>query len=351
MLGFKKYNSIENTYDKEFMERIKLEEYDSLPYVVQEKVHGANCCFVTDGKEVYFAKRTGMIETGEKFYDYEELLARYKERVILLFVRVKEIYPNAESVLIYGEMFGGKYPHPDVKNLPQVVCIQKGVFYSPCHEFYGFDICVCGADVNRYLSLDEVNNLFEESGFLYAKTLFKGSLEDCLLYPNAFQSHIAEWLGFPPIEGNICEGVVIRPVEPLFLKNGSRLLLKNKNSKFAEKKSIKKREPALFVTPAYSKELLDIQAIVESFITENRLNNTISKIGEVSFPKDTGRLIGLLAKDVLEDFLKEYSETYATLEKSEQKILNKYISKVSTELIKKVTGLGCGSTTISMKSP
>ncbi|MDR1882492.1 MAG: RNA ligase, Rnl2 family [Prevotella sp.] len=336
MLEFKKYNSIENTYNKEFMEKIKSEGYDSLPYVVQEKVHGANCCFVTDGKEAHFAKRTGMIEPGEKFYDYEELLARYKERVILLFVRIKEIYPDTESVLIYGEMFGGRYPHPEVKNAPQAMCIQKGVFYSPCHEFYGFDIYVCGADINRYLSVDKVNNLFEESGFLYAKTLFEGSLEDCLLYPNVFQSHIAEWLGFPPIEENVCEGVVIRPVEPLFFKNGSRLLLKNKNSKFAEKKSIKKRNPALFDKPAYSKELIDIQTIVESFITENRLNNTIGKIGEVSFPKDTGRLIGLLAKDVLEDFLKEYSGTYATLEKSEQKILNRHISKEAAELIKKV---------------
>jgi len=56
MLEFKKYNSIENTYNKEFMEKIKLEGYDSLLYVVQEKVHGANCCFVTDGKEVHLQK-------------------------------------------------------------------------------------------------------------------------------------------------------------------------------------------------------------------------------------------------------------------------------------------------------
>lgn len=282
-----------------------------------------------------FAKRTGIVEAEEKFYNHEELLAKYKEKVILLFVQVKDIHPDTERVLIYGEMFGGKYPHPEVKNDPQVVCIQKGVFYSPCHEFYGFDIYVGGEDINRYLPVDKVNNLFERCGFLYAKTLFEGCLEDCLLYPNVFQSHIAEWLGLPPIEENVCEGVIIRPINPLFFRNGSRILLKNKNSKFAEKKSIKKRTPALFVEPTYSKELIEIQTTVEVFVTENRLNNTISKIGEVSFPRDTGRLIGLLAKDVLEDFLKEYSGTYATLEKSEQKILNRYISKLATELIKK----------------
>ena len=336
MLEFKKYNSIENTYDKDFMEKIKLEGYDSLIYVVQEKVHGANCSFVTDGKEVYFAKRTGPIEIGEKFYDYEELFTRYIERVILLYSMIKEKYPDTETVLVYGEMFGGKYPHPNVKNDSQVMCIQKGVFYCPFHEFYGFDIYVRGVDGNRYLTVTEVNKLFEESGFLYAKTLFEGTIDECVSYPNAFQSHIAEWLGLPPIEDNICEGVVIRPVEPVFFRNGSRLLLKNKNSKFAEKKSVKKRQPSLFVEPTYSDELNELLIVTEAYVTENRLKNTVSKVGEVAFPKDTGKLIGLLSKDVLEDFLKEHSGKYASLEKSEQKILNWHINKLATCLIKKV---------------
>jgi len=336
MLEFKKYSSIENTYNKDFMERIKSEGYDSLTYVVQEKVHGANCCFVTDGKDVHFAKRTGLMEAGEKFYNYDELLVRYTERVIRLYAEIKENYPDTKSVLVYGEMFGGKYPHPDVKNDSKVMCIQKGVFYSPVHEFYGFDIYVRGLEHGRYLPVNESNTLFEKSEFLYAKTLFEGTIDACLSYPNAFQSQIAEWLGLPPIEDNICEGIVIRPVEPVFFGNGSRLLLKNKNSKFAEKKSVKKRQPALFIEPTYSQELNNMLTITEEYVTENRLNNTISKIGEVAFPKDAGRLIGLLSKDVQDDFLKEHSGIYASLEKSEQKILNKHINKLAADLIKKV---------------
>ena len=336
MLEFKKYNSIENTYNKEFMEKIKIEGFESLQYVVQEKVHGANCSFITDGQTVQFAKRTGLVEAGEKFYNYEELLERYRERVIGLYHLIKEKYTDTESVSIYGEMFGGKYPHPDIINDTRIMCIQKGVFYSPNHEFYGFDLYVCGAENNRYLSVNEMNRFFEEGGFFYAETLLEGSLEKCLLYPNAFQSRIAEWMGLPPIEDNICEGVVIRPVETVFFRNGSRLLLKNKNSKFSEKKSIKKRQPALFIEPTYSEELNNLLVVVEEYITENRLNNVISKIGEISIPKDFGRLIGLLSKDTLEDFEKEYSSDYALLEKSEQKILNRHINKQATELIKKV---------------
>lgn len=336
MLDFKKYSSIENTFNKDFMEKIKLEGWDFLQYAVQEKVHGANCCFITDGKTVYFAKRSGLIEVGEMFYNYEELLERYKNKVISLYNRIAAKYPDTTSISVFGEMFGGKYPHSDVKNDPKTICIQKGVFYSPNHEFYAFDLSVQNAENRRYLSVDEMNSFFEEENFLYAKTLFQGSLEGCLAYPNAFQSRIPEWLGLPAIEDNICEGVVIRPVEPVYFRNGSRLLLKNKNSKFAEKKSIKKRQPALFVEPTYSEALNDLLAMVESFVTENRLNNVVSKIGNVSVPKDLGKVIGLMSKDTLDDFLKEYSSEYALLEKSEQKILNRHINKLSTDLIKKV---------------
>lgn len=336
MLEFKKYSSIENTFNKEFMERITAEGYGALTYVVQEKVHGANCCFVTDGTGVDFAKRTGYVEAGEKFYNYEDLLARYSERVKGLFSRAKEKYPEMESIFAYGEMMGGKYPHPDVKNDPKVMNIQKGVFYCPNHEFYGFDIYIRMPATGRYLAVGEVNALFAESGFIYAKTLFEGTIEECLAYPNTFQSKVAEWMGLPPIEGNICEGIVIRPAEPAYFGNGARLLLKSKNSKFAEKKSVKKRQPALFVEPTYSNELNALLPATEDYVTENRLDNVISKIGQVSLPKDLGRLIGLFSKDILDDFLKEQSGAYAALEKSEQKILNRHINKLATDLIKKV---------------
>jgi Rnl2 family RNA ligase len=336
MLEFKKYASIENTYDKDLIERIKLEGLDNQTFVIQEKVHGSNSCFVSDGQNVRFAKRTGFVEADERFYDYEELLDRYKDKIISLFARLKSAYADLQSLSVFGEMFGGVYPHPNVKNNPRVQNIQKGVFYCPFHEFYGFDLYIRGTETSRYLPVSETNVLFEAENFFYAKTLFQGSLDDCLLYPNAFQSRIAEWLDLPPIDDNICEGIVIRPAEPVYFGNGSRLLLKSKNSRFAEKKSVKKREPSLFVEPTYSESLKELLPVAELYVTENRLNNVVSKIGHVSIPKDMGKLIGLFSKDTLEDFLKEHSGRYASLEKSEQKILNTHVNKLVTILLKKI---------------
>jgi len=336
MIQFKKYTSIENTFDKDFLEKIRTEVPANQEFVVQEKVHGSNTCFVTDGTTVSFGKRTGFVEVGEKFYDYEKLFERYTQKVTTLFSIVKENIPDIKTLTVFGEMFGGKYPHPDVKNDSKTVVIQKGVFYCPNHEFYAFDLYVSAENTGRYLAVDEANTLFERGGFFYAKTLFRGTLDACLQYPNNAPSQVSEWMGLPSLDDNVCEGVVIRPVTPTYLSNGARVLLKNKNARFAEKKAIKKRAPKLFVEPSYSEMLNNLLPVVEQYVTENRLNNVVSKIGHISVPKDTGKLIGLFSKDILDDFLKEHSGNYAAIEKSEQKILNRHINTLATNMIKDV---------------
>ena len=336
MLEFKKYSSIENSFSREFMEHVVAEMPQDLEYVVQEKVHGANTSFLCDGETLRFAKRTSMLEEGEQFYDYPELLERYRDRVLKLFGDIKAKYPEVTHISVFGEMFGGLYPHDGVKTKQKVSLIQRGVCYTPDHEFYGFDIYLFTEAGGRFLTVDEVNEIFETCGFFYAKTLFRGTLAECLKQPNAFQSKIAEWLELPAIEDNICEGIVIRPVTPMYLRNGSRVLIKSKNERFAERKSAKRRTK-LFVEPVpYSDELKALIVEGETYVTENRLAKVVSHIGEVHFPKDFGKVMGLFSKDVLEDFLKEHGNLYTALEKSEQKLLNKELNKFCTALVKQV---------------
>ena len=336
MIRFKKYESIENTFDRDFLELVRLEDLDKQEYVVQEKVHGSNTCFVTDGNTVNFGKRSGFMEDGEKFYEYEELLARYESKVMALFSIVKEHFPDIVMLTVFGEMFGGNYPHPDVKRDTSVTIMQKGVFYCPYHEFYAFDLYVADEKKGRYLTVDESNSFFEQVEFFYAKTLFRGDFDKCLRYPNDSMSLISEWLGLPPIEDNVCEGIVIRPVVTTYMSDGCRVMLKNKNARFAEKKSVKKREPKLIIEHPYSEELTNLFPIVEQYITENRLGNVVSKIGQISIPKDIGKLIGLFSRDILEDFLKEHSADYNAIEKNEQKILNKHVNEQAVKVIKDV---------------
>ena len=100
MLEFKKYSSIENSFNREFMERIVAEMPTDLEYVIQEKVHGANTSFLCDGEDVRFAKRTSMLETEEMFYDYPELLERYKDKVVVLAKDVLGRYEDVKSATL-----------------------------------------------------------------------------------------------------------------------------------------------------------------------------------------------------------------------------------------------------------
>jgi Rnl2 family RNA ligase len=335
-MNFKKYNSIENTFDSGFLEKIIEQGYRNAEYVVQEKVHGSNFSFITNGAEVKAAKRTDLLADGERFYEYEEILEKYCGKILALFAEIKLQCADMQELIVYGELFGGSYKHPEVKKDTRLSTIQKGVFYTPKHEFYVYDLYLQTTENGSYLSVDKANAYFEKFDFLYAKTLFRGNLDACLGYPNAFPSLISGWLGLPQIEDNVCEGVVIRPVEPIYLRNGARIILKNKNERFAEKKSVKRNPHIQKVAPEFSPQLTDLLPVAEQYITENRLNNVISKIGEISVPKDFGKIFGLFSKDILDDFLKENGEKYYNLDKTEQKLLNKQVTNIAANLAKKV---------------
>ena len=82
MIQFKKYSSIENSFNNDYLNKVKEQMPATLQYVVQEKVHGANTSFICDGTEVRFAKRTALLNADEKFFDFQEILARYRSLVM-----------------------------------------------------------------------------------------------------------------------------------------------------------------------------------------------------------------------------------------------------------------------------
>lgn len=331
-MNFRKYNSIENAYQDSFIEKITKDNFQNEIFIVQEKVHGANLSFITNGKEIKLAKRTEILEDEESFFQAHLLREKYQERILQLFASISIDYP-IETLTIFGEYFGGIYPHKEVKKSKSSKTIQKGVYYCPDNEFYAFDLLI---NNHKYLDVDICANLFEKHQFIYAKDLFRGSLQDCLDFSNTFPSTIPALFGLPELESNICEGTIIRPVNILFLSSGSRVLLKNKNEKWSEKNNssnkaiLKKLKEEKVILSPLANELLDEMS---KLINTNRLSNVISKIGEVDSQKDKGKLIGLFSKDVLEDFLKSFEDQYRSLEKSEMKAITKNLNTVTSGLI------------------
>lgn len=327
---FKKYNSIENTYREKEVEQIYLHGYDKETYVVQEKVHGANFSFITNGNKIEVAKRSGLIIEGENFSNYEYVLDTYSEAIKTLFSLVKIDYPETETVTVFGELFGGSYEHTDVEKIKGMVRVQKGVFYSPENDFYAFDICI---NQTKYLDVVVANTYFETVELFYAKTLFQGSLKKCLDYPNIFQSKVPTWLKFPEIEGNICEGVIIKPAISKHFRNGQRVIFKNKNEKWSERSHSKhKITKEVKVFSDLEKETINY---LLSYVSENRLMNVQSKLGEFSL-KQMGKTIGLFAQDALVDFKKDYELQWEDTEKESQKIMTKMLNKEAANLVKEL---------------
>lgn len=326
---FRKYSSIENTFQNEFVEKIKSGGFGNLEYVVQEKAHGANMSFwTTDGVNFTTTKRTEVLKPDEKFYNYKLVYEKNLARLQSLWDDLKSTNPEIVQLTVFGELIGGDYAHPDVPKDRAAIKVQKGIFYCPSNEFYAFDILL---DNHAYMNTDQIEAYLARHQFLHAKTLFRGSLDECLNYPNDIQSSIYQQLGLPQIEPNVVEGVVIRPVEPSFLGGGARVMLKNKNEKWAEKARVRKRE---IKKTELTDDVNQLQEAIQDYVTENRLSNVISKIGEIT-PKDMGKVLGLFAADVVEDFMKDHGRAMDTLENKEQKMVTKSITKKSVELVKK----------------
>ncbi|MCD1118537.1 RNA ligase, Rnl2 family [Chryseobacterium turcicum] len=327
---FKTYNSIENAYQTRVIDQIRLQGFWDEVFVVQEKVHGANFSFFTDGKEIKIAKRTAFIEKDEKFYNAHQILERYRTKVINVFEKIKTIHPDVETVVIYGELFGGGYKHKEVESVKEAIKVQKGVEYTPQNEFYAFDIKLNGT---TYLDTDLVNQIFEDTGFFYAKILFQGTLEEVLKFSNAFDSKIPAWLGLPEIENNVCEGTIIKTLKTKYFGNGSRVILKNKNEKWTEKSKMVNKDKPIQKAVYFSEIAQDIWDEIQKYATINRLNNVVSKVGEFE-PKMIGKVIGLFAKDILDDFEKDFPKAFTTIEKEEHKRINKKLNNLVIDMIK-----------------
>ena len=178
IMEFKRYSSIENSYRKRFLDKIIEEGHGGETFVVQEKCHGSNFSMYISKDQIRCAKRSGFIKENESFFNYEKVLDKYEPNLRTLFNKLNK-NNDIESVVVFGELYGGNYPHKDVPNV-DVKAVQKGVYYNPDQDFIAFDIKVNGL----YLDVESANIQFLENNIPYTKTLFEGSLEDCLKYPN-----------------------------------------------------------------------------------------------------------------------------------------------------------------------
>ena len=131
---------------------------------------------------------------------------------------------KGEIIIVYGEFFGGKYPHPNISQDEKSIPIQYGVFYTPTNEFLAFDLF----DGEDFMDFDLMVELFKENEIPYIKELKRGNFDDIIEYDPKFESTIpTEYFGLPQLPNyeNLAEGVVIKPIKNLRTKQGARVIL------------------------------------------------------------------------------------------------------------------------------
>jgi len=334
-MKFTKYSSIENSYREKEIESIYIAGFavKDIEWVVTEKIHGCNFSFISDGDDVQVAKRTAVLTENElqNFFDADIMLEKYKDKVLKLTQFLQEVYKVSE-VQIFGEHFGGTYNGETEKGYTR---IQKEVEYIPFTDFMVFDILITFKEAREekklFLEWDFVKELAENFGFKVVPELCRGTFEECFKYPNLFQTKIPEMYELEDIEGNIAEGVVIKPIKDLKFRSGKRVILKNKNDKFKEKGRVKKSKikNPINLTSEEEKWVDEITKYFEA----SRIQSVLSK-GDVQLNwKQFGKLSGLFFKDALEDFIKDNSE-FNDLDKNQRKLIKRFAKNRANEFIR-----------------
>jgi Rnl2 family RNA ligase len=294
-------------------------------FVAREKIHGANLALYTDGAEVRASRRKAWLDSPEDFFGCGSLLASL-EALVRALHRALGLSSRARCV-VYGELFGGAYPHPEVAPVAGVSSVQSGVWYSPSLAFAAFDVAVRGDDgAVKFLGAREVDERCANAGIFVAPTLATGSLADALATPMPFETRVPSLRSLPRIDDNLAEGIVVTPLDPLRAPDGVRLVLKRKIERFTE-------DPSRYDQPAPARPF----STLFSLVTEARVASAWSKAGGLSRPEPAleETLVALVTDDARESWLETHpdrahlvhdrSEPYVTLRAEARRAVREFL--------------------------
>lgn len=271
-------------------------------FVVTEKLHGANFSVLCDGTRSQFAKRSGVLNNAEDFFSFRSrrLDRRLDVQVNLLWTRLAVEYGEPLLVTVYGELLGGRYPHPAVPAVTGLSPVQCGVWYASDLAFVAFDIAISRVgQAPFFLDFAQARERCSRSGFLFVEPLAVGPFHECASFEIHFGSTLPARLGLPALdEPNLAEGVVIRPM----VESGDpseRQMVKLKIPEFSEARYDNLgwktgRAGGASSLSEGSEQVLRYELLAN--ISPQRLANVVSKRGRVN-PSDHQS-----CRELLQDF-------------------------------------------------
>ena len=176
---------------------------------------------------------------------------------------------------------------------------------------------------NIFMDYQNMIEVLKKTDFFYAQPLLIDSYEKVLKFNINFDSKIPKQLNYDelPKNTNIAEGIVIKPVNNIYVKNKSdqdvRCLIKIKNKKFLEvidDFDMNEAKKSYFY-------------VFHNLVNQNRFQSVISKIGKLSI-ENKEIVIQELYDDVFNDFYTHYNIQYKDFSKVED-----YVKSLVNQLV------------------
>jgi Rnl2 family RNA ligase len=257
-------------------------------------------------------------------------VARFHNKLTDIYTTIKEFDPKMIKFTIYGEYFGGNWPanHPNsVKGGPKAV--QKGIYYTPEHEFMAFDIFIVTVETAYWADVFDIPKLLKDN-IKSVPVHTKGTFDEVFNINTVIDSTIPELLGLPKLEKNIIEGMVIRPNKNVKNENNDRVIIKKKNQEFLEKvaepkEGKKKEKKEQQVDPEIAPFLEELL----KYLNVNRIESVVSKFPEL---KDRNKLKELVLKDILTDAEKDEVKLPEAVDEKHKKLIKELTNHVMKEV-------------------
>ncbi len=247
-----------------------------------EKIHGTSANVQWKDGGVRFSSGGESHERFKALFDESALAAKFAERFL-----------ENESVVVYGEAYGGK-------------CQRMSKTYGVELRFIAFEVKV--GDV--FLAVPQA---FEFVSFLGLEFVDFVEIPATIEAIDAERDKPSTQAVRNGIEENkIREGIVLRPPFECVLNNGKRVIAKHKREEFAERGSPNLAD----IDPTKRQLMEDAQAIAVEWVTPMRLNHVIDRLVRERNDKDysitdTGKIIELMVEDVTREAEGEIAENQA----------------------------------------
>ncbi|MFC0599788.1 RNA ligase family protein [Streptomyces palmae] len=275
-------------------------------WIAVEKVHGAHFAVVCDHAGVHPAKRRELLgeEMLDGFFGVSGIWPELSVAAARLASALRTEWGGSAVVTVYGELAGGRYPHPDVPPVAGAEPVQTGVWYAPGLRWLLFDASVETAEDRWWISDRALRAASATAGLVCAPALGRGARHALQELPCAFPTRVPALFGLPELEDNLAEGYVLKPAGPWReapTGTDARPVVKVKQKAFAEDERYDGARP--HPVPPRGAAGLPAWLLVQAaaLLTPARAAAAVSKLGPRT-PVDT------VAEEIVRDVAEELAE-------------------------------------------